>query len=396
MTIIEDLLNGFRYRQMRIAREWIAVPPPSNPCLSIVGDYDCDGVCSVAIMDRMAKLLGWNTALHTARRSQGYGAGDSLFTDVMRWDPSVIVFCDIGTNDLDGIKRFIDEGRRVIIIDHHEPEPGCLLSTMPHHMVCLLNPLVESSGHSRENLIGLCTAGLARIFAEFVMGESMGPSEYSFICQLACVGTVGDMANASHPINDQIISEGLAFIKDYPDPAVSTIVSKSFDKGEIDYRYVAFNISPVINAPGKIYDDANSALAMFTNLDRGKAIDCANYCIRCNEWKRQEAERCKRVALKRLECHHGTGVVTGPFPTGIVGQLANKLLNGSDFKRCICVSDLSFTDIYKGSCRGEGSLDYMKGFREHLVRLGGHKGACGFTIEKINLEKLYDYVRITS
>ena len=398
---ITDLLAGFRYREMRVAKEWLLVPPPSNPHVAVIGDYDCDGICSSAIIIRTLETIGWRVTEHVARRASGYGSGSSLFDEVMQSDPSVVVVCDMGTNDFEGVKRFVDYGKRVVIIDHHLPDSLCTIHKVPHHMVSLINPLTDNkSGHSKEKLVGLCSSGLARILSEYLVGTEGGrlceEDEFaSFIRQIACIGTVGDMADITNEINATIIAEGIEAIKNAAHPAVSTMISSSFDKNKtIDYRFLAFNVCPVINAPGKIYDDAYSSLAMFIKLDKGFCVECAKYCIRCNNWRKGESERCARKAeVNMVKFADGTGIIYGEFPIGLVGSIANRLLK-FNLDRCICVTTATYDSVLKGSARGENVLEYLEGFRDSLVRLGGHKNACGFTIERIRLQNLYDYVRM--
>ena len=47
---------------------------PKTEIISIVGDYDCDGVTSTAILANVLKRAGWNVEYYIPKRfSDGYG-----------------------------------------------------------------------------------------------------------------------------------------------------------------------------------------------------------------------------------------------------------------------------------------------------------------------------------
>jgi single-stranded-DNA-specific exonuclease len=74
-------------------------------------------------------------------------------------------------------------------------------------------------------------------------------------------------------------------------------------------------------------------------------------------------------------------IVRGPWPVGIVGLVASKLVEDRG-RPAVVGAELG--DVVRASCRSDGSLDLgatLEQCRDLFIRYGGHAGAAGFEIE---------------
>ena len=87
----------------------------------ILGDYDVDGVSSVALLTRLLTHLGNSPkALIPHRQEDGYGLTPSILEKILAQSPYLLIAVDCGTNDIHCATRLKEAGIKRIFIDHHQ------------------------------------------------------------------------------------------------------------------------------------------------------------------------------------------------------------------------------------------------------------------------------------
>ncbi len=168
----------------------------------VVSHYDADGITSAGIICNA--LLRQGIQFHTTivtnlEQSFIQGLNDEL-----------IIFCDMGTAQLDLLLKHLKE-RDVIIIDHHTPPliPSTtsneLISSLPSSFVHI-NPCLSTSKNEEEMVSEVCAAGLSYLVARCLSDDEKGNID---LAGLAVAGALGDKIGMDRGINKMILDEAI-------------------------------------------------------------------------------------------------------------------------------------------------------------------------------------------
>ena len=94
----------------------------------IVGDYDCDGICSVAIIKGLLnKLKIYSNYYIPSRLKEGYGLNKLIVDNAIKYSYDVIFLVDNGVTCTEAIEYAYANNIKVFIVDHHkfESKPKC-------------------------------------------------------------------------------------------------------------------------------------------------------------------------------------------------------------------------------------------------------------------------------
>jgi single-stranded-DNA-specific exonuclease len=207
---------------------------------------------------------------------------------------------------------------------------------------------------------------------------------------LSAVSTISDIM----PLVDEnriIVKEGLQQISRTENLGLKVLSGYcEIPRDHITAKHVSWNISPVINAAGRM-GDANIAVKLFTTTDEREANDLSSMLIRFNESRKRKGERNLSIINPMIEKGYYRDPVivlsTDRAEHGVTGIIANKIARKFSKPAIIIVND---GDIGIGSGRGPGNFDLVSLVSrcdDLLLKYGGHRSAVGFTIEtnKIDL-----------
>ncbi len=137
----------------------------------VVSHYDCDGICSAAIMVKALAREG--KSFHLSFIKQLY---EEDVKALAKEKGKLFLFLDMGSGQIEIIQKHLAEsGKSVIISDHHQIE-GEILSERVFH----INPIVFGI---EDNVSG---SGIAYLLARAMSPENRDLSE------LAVIGAIGD------------------------------------------------------------------------------------------------------------------------------------------------------------------------------------------------------------
>lgn len=207
----------------------------------VVSHYDADGITAAGIICNA--LLRRGIQFHTTivsklERSFIQGLNEEL-----------IIFCDMGTAQLDLILEYLRE-KDVIIIDHHAA-PLTSITTSSNDLVSLLppsfvhiNPCLSTSKNEEEGEMDseVCAAGLSYLVARCLSDDEEDNID---LAGLAVAGTLGDKIEMDRGINKMILDEAIK---------VGVIsVKKGLKLGDGKIRdLILFSTDPYIPLMGKV------------------------------------------------------------------------------------------------------------------------------------------------
>lgn len=210
--------------------------------------------------------------------------------------------------------------------------------------------------------------------------------------QFAAIATVADVVPLLKD-NRKILINGLKLINDNPIPAIKKFtyeISGSIGKPYVDETTIGFKIGPIINAMGRIEDNAEYVYKYFITGD----AEMLQHMVEVNE-KRKElvASAVDRAyAIIAEECLFADipMIIYDPNTIeGIVGIVAGRLAETQNIP-VICLTNSDTPGIVKGSARSPSIniKDTLDKVSDLLEGYGGHAGAAGLSLKEENIDEL--------
>ncbi|OGU09831.1 MAG: single-stranded-DNA-specific exonuclease RecJ [Geobacteraceae bacterium GWC2_58_44] len=378
------LLSGM---ETAVERLCLALSRGERVCVH--GDYDVDGVSSVALLVTFFRAVGLDCFSYIPKRlTEGYGLSAQGVGAAAGGGASVLVTVDCGIGSVAEAVLCREAGIDLIITDHHAPpeqlpdacaiinplQPGCCFPFkalagvgVAFHLVIAMRARLRALGHFR----------------------SAEPDIREYL-DLVALGTVADVVPLLGA-NRVLVSYGLKQLSAAPRPGVQALKQVAGVTGEVGCGAVGFRLAPRINAAGRL-EDAALGLELLLSSDGAKAALIATALDESNA-ERQAIERSTleeaRLMLREGACRGRKSIVLGSrlWHPGVVGIVASRI--AELFHRPVIL--FAFED---GTGRGSGRsisrfhlLDAIKSCAGHLLRYGGHSHAAGLSIAEEELER---------
>ncbi len=148
---LKDLGDPFSLPGVSSAVQRIFEAVDNNESVVLYGDYDVDGVSSIALLHHFLAAYGLKPRCFLPTRlEEGYGLSIQGIEHSFGDDPpTLLIAADCGTNSRDEAQFLKELGIDLIILDHHEPSTDGVAQC-----VALVNPKVGKDFHY------LCTGGV--------------------------------------------------------------------------------------------------------------------------------------------------------------------------------------------------------------------------------------------
>ena len=148
-----ELLNPFSKNQDFLnARDLLINIIQKKGLVLIYGDYDVDGVSSVATLVNFFNYLKHpNYYLIPNRFSDGYGPNLNLIKKNLKKNTKIVIFVDCGSNSNETINFLKRENIEVLVIDHHH------IKNKLDSKLNIINPMKNPKEYTQQNI---CAAAL--------------------------------------------------------------------------------------------------------------------------------------------------------------------------------------------------------------------------------------------
>ena len=357
--------------------------------IALYGDFDVDGVTSVAILTLGLRPLGAVTVPYIPDRfREGYGLNKAAIATLREAGAGLLVTADCGISSVDEVVFANSLGLDVIILDHH---------TVPEELppaLAAVNPKRLDSPYPFDELAAV---GVAYRFLQ-VLYEACGRTlaEDEFL-DLVALGTVVDVAPLADE-NRRIVTEGLVRMQRGLRPgleALSTVAGTPAER--FNAETLGFAIGPRMNAAGRLAH-ANIALELMLASDLAAARPLAERLDLLNRERQQQTADAYALAEELCGTADDPLVMVGSdrIHAGIVGLVAARLADQRH--RPAIVYELGPEDS-RASCRSIPEFDIVSAIRKEkalLVRHGGHRAAAGFTARNEDIPLLRERLMNTA
>lgn len=384
---LSDLHDPFVFSDMQKAVSLIRLTASKKKKILIFGDYDVDGITSLALLhDALARQGIEAEHLLPHRLKEGYGLAKNILTIAKERKIGLLITVDCGINSFSQISALRENGIEVIVTDHHEPQGKDLPQAS-----AIINPKVQDSGYPFRELAGV---GVAYKVSQALCAKSAGCD-----LDLAALGTVADVV----PLNGEnrvIVKEGLKTMSGTKRHGLKALIEESGLTGkDITCKHLGFILGPRLNASGRM-DTPDHSLNLLLSCHHEEAKELAKTVNAYNRQRQkveslimEEAEaivsreinfnRHKVIVISKKDWHHG-----------VMGIVAAKLAD----KFCRPTILISETE---GLCRG--SARSIKNFhlfealfacKDLLDNFGGHSHAAGLVLEKDNIKDFRNRINV--
>lgn len=355
----------------------------ANKKITLVGDYDVDGVSSTAIMVDFFRQIPYPLeAIIPNRFKDGYGVSPNVLD---RINADLVITVDNGITAHEAAQICKDRDIDLIITDHHTPT-----ETLPKALY-IVNPKLDNCRYPFKEI---CGAQVAWLLLGLVKKELNLKIDMKQFLDILCIAIIADIMPLIN-INRTLVKEGLKLLMTSQRPS-SIIIRDFLNKKNITSEDIAFVIAPRLNSAGRL-EDASIALEFYTATDTKKAYKQFELLGKLNELRKEtEAETTKKAILDVNESDLITVVSGKGWHEGVVGIIASRLVD--KFSRPAIV--LSIKDkIAKGSARSIGRVniyELIKKNKAYLSKFGGHKMAAGLALKSEDITAFAKAVNLSA
>lgn len=377
---LSSLSSPFLLTDMEAACQRIKKALTHKEKVMIFGDYDVDGISSVAILKSVLDSLGFSTHYYLPHRiNEGYGLNSNVLKIAKQNNIKLLITVDCGISNFSEVEELKREGIDVIITDHHLP-----VDSRTPAALAIINPRQTKKDTPYKNLAGV---GVAYKFACALLEKEL--EEY---LDLVCLGTVAD----SVPLlgeNRIIVKKGLEKLINTCRPGLKALIEiGGLKKDYFSTCDIAYILAPRINASGRI-DTAYRALKLFLASSKEEAEELAKELNHLNYLRQRIEEDIleeARIMIERdINFKENKVIVLAKdgWHEGVLGIIASRIKNM--LNRPTVMISLKEKEG-RGSARSIENFHIMEAFlecRDILKNFGGHPLAAGFSILRENLER---------
>ncbi|MCU0651679.1 MAG: single-stranded-DNA-specific exonuclease RecJ [Candidatus Omnitrophica bacterium] len=375
----KNLIDPYSFRHMHTAVSLIKKALKDQEKVMLCGDYDVDGITSLALLKGTFSKLGLDTLHYIPHRvKDGYGLNKTAVELARQKKVKLLITVDSGTTSFSEVEELRRSGIEVIITDHHEPAHDRLPDAS-----AIINPKIKGSAYKFKELAGVGVAyKLCQALTNKVLAEEL---------DLVALGTIADVVSLTGE-NRIIAKLGLECLSNTKRIGIKSLVEASrLRSKEINSTFVSFILGPRLNASGRM-DSAEASLNLLLSQDKEEADILAKSIDALNR-QRQKIESgileeahdliSREVNFKD---HKIIVVAKEGWHQGVLGIVASKLAD--KFFRPTIVISLS-ENLCKGSGRSIKNFHLFHALRdcaEHLESFGGHAHAVGLIVSRGNIE----------
>ena len=255
-----------------------------NKRILIVGDFDCDGATSTALMMRALTTMGANVDfLVPDRFKYGYGLTPEIVElGIETYQPEMIVTVDNGISSHEGVARAQADGITVIITDHH-----LTTKTVPP-AEAVVNPNQLECDFDSKALVGVGVAFyvLGRL-AKLRREAGKSTVQVSQYLDLVALGTIADVGVLDKN-NRILVHHGLSAIRQGRCciGIIALLEQAGRDPKQLHAQDFGFVLGPRINAAGRM-DNMRIGIECLLTDDWGTAQRLAHELELLNRNRRQ-------------------------------------------------------------------------------------------------------------
>ncbi|MFW6211221.1 MAG: single-stranded-DNA-specific exonuclease RecJ, partial [bacterium] len=394
LEIADAPLNSpFLFEEMNRAADRILKAVLKKEKIVIYGDYDVDGVTSIAILYLFFRDYLNADNIHfyiPGRHDEGYGMNRDAAEKIINEGAKLIITVDCGITSKDDVAFCRDSGVDVIVTDHHMPGE----KTIPDKAAAIINPKYSERYPEKE----LSGAGVAYKLV-CALAEKKGIDIRDEFVDFAALGTIADVVPLTAE-NRTISARGMKKMEFASNRGLRALKEAAgMKEGKpVNAYHLGFVLGPRINAAGRL-EHAKKAVELFIGEDEELIKNAAQDLNRINEERKSAAKLAEEQAMEKIadvfdpEKDFVIVLFDRSWNSGIVGLTASKVLNR--FDRPVFVLTMGEDGLVHGSARSVPAVNIyecLKACEGVLEKYGGHKLAAGVCLKEENIDRFREMI----
>jgi single-stranded-DNA-specific exonuclease len=380
---LSSLSDPFLMPQMQKAVCRILAALDRRERIVLFGDYDVDGVTSLALLAEMLRAYGGAPELFLPlRMEEGYGlSAESVERCLGQYRPQLLIAVDCGTSSVDEIADLRKRAVDVIVLDHHEPK-----SALPE-CSAIVNPKTTESGFEY-----LCSVGIVfKLCHALLKTRPLPEFDLKSKLDLVALGTVADIVPLGEE-NRVLVQRGAIEIAQTSRVGLRKLMQVAGVRPPILPEDIGYRLGPRLNAAGRL-STAEKSLRLLLTHDDGEATNLAVELDRQNRERREVEKQIFDAAMEKIEDRPTAGrdaaIVVGArgWHPGVLGIVASRIARR--YHRPTVVIGFDENGIGKGSGRSIEGLNLVEALTccaERLDKFGGHEMAAGLALREENFD----------
>lgn len=372
---LKDLPRPSAFKDMDKATARIASAVQNGEKITIIGDYDVDGVVSTTLMIRFFEEINYPIEWIIPNRfKDGYGLSSQLIPRIIGSDLAITV--DNGISAVEAAKYCKEEGIDLIITDHHIP--GEILP----EAYAIVNQKQDACTFPYYEVCGAQIAWYLIASLKNALDVKIDMVRY---LELAAIAIIADVMPLQH-INRAMVKRGLKALSQSTLPAIKAFF-ELHQKSECNSEDIGFFLAPLLNSAGRM-EDAMHAVEFLSSKNIYDARIRLERLQGFNALRKETEEHITQEALKQVDPEERVIVVSGDeWHEGVVGIVAARVAR--IHQKPVIVLSSNGTGTLKGSGRSVESCDLFEvtdACRGYLEKFGGHRAAIGLSLDEKNLD----------
>jgi single-stranded-DNA-specific exonuclease len=382
---LSSLSDPFLLPQMHAAVARIFAALDLRERIVLFGDYDVDGVTSLALLAEMLRGYGATPELFLPlRMEEGYGLSrESVDRCFERHRPQLLIAVDCGTTSATEIAELKKHGVDVVVLDHHEPKsrlPDC---------VAIVNPKTDSASAFHY----LCSVGIVfKLCHALLKTRPLPQFDLKSKLDLVALGTVADIVPLVHE-NRLLVHRGAIEIGRTSRVGLRKLMQVAGVRVPILPEDIGYRLGPRLNAAGRLSTAEKSLRLLLTN-DPDEAAALAAELDEQNRTRQNVEKEILAAAMatieKQFDATRDAAIVAGArgWHPGVLGIVASRI--SRKYHRPSIVIGFDENGAGKGSGRsieGLNLVDALTRCAATLETFGGHEMAAGLALHEDNYSR---------
>jgi len=384
-----EIINIFKNdSDFKGASEILNISIKNNEKICILGDYDADGTAATTLLVRYFKHIKQPHFYYIPDRvKDGYGATKNLFQKLILNQPKLVIMVDCGSTSNEAID-FLNENKiKSIIIDHHEinkPYPASNVIINPKKTI------------TRNEESYLCATSLTYFFLDYFIKKNNSNFKIDNYLIYVLLATVCDVMPL-RKINKIIASNVIKNFRINDNAVFKFIFNQLGLNKKFSIDDLGFLIGPIINSGGRL-GFSNYGTELLTTDDPKLIQKRSTELIKLNE-KRKILEQniLDGIDYEKINKQNQKVIIYYDvnINEGLIGIIAARL---KDYFNKPSIVITKSNNTLKASARSTSNYNIgnlIKSLIDNKIieKGGGHNMAAGFTIKKIKLNSLNEFIQ---
>ena len=377
----KTLFDPYLLKDMEKAVKRIEKAIEEKEKITVYGDYDVDGITSVAMLTKYLKKRGAVCTYYIPKReSEGYGLNCDAIEKIKKGGTSLIITVDNGIAAIKEAEYAKSLGMELVICDHHAC-PDILPDA-----VAVVNPKRSDCSYPFKELAG---AGVCFKMVCALEGDSDKIiDEYAEYVSLATVADVVSLKGE----NRTMVLLGMEKMRKENIPWLDALCTVSgIEKENLNSYHIGFMLSPRLNAAGRM-GTAYEALKLLLTNDIESAMEIAERLNVNNNLRKDIGNDIYDDAIEMIESgnYENKKVIVlakEGWHGGIIGIIASRIAD--TYGKNVFLLTKNGEDT-KGSGRGVEGMSLYQALcycGDTLLKFGGHDMAAGVSLMSDKVEE---------